>query len=628
MRFLLILNLFLPLLTCGQSTSWINEIHYDNTGVDSLEFVEILAASNNLKIYAYNGATGLPYDSALVDTLVYHQFSGFRLHVWYPELLQNGPGDGICLTSDDSVIHAIAYEKSFTAIDGPAAGEVFPDIGASEDTYTPIGFSLQISGKGERPKHFIWEQDSLWTPGKLNKGQQITSQPVLYLDCPIDSIRFNKTPVGYHSASRTLTVRGSNLHEPIRIYPPEGFTIDTNQYFNQPIAIGQYLELTPSNGCLPPTDVFLRFEPVNPTGILQCGILTLSNPETEGLRVITCGEEGYYDFPRMWINEFHYDDIGTDTLEFVELAVQHAERYDSEDIQLFAYNGGNGTHYRDYALHEMTAYSTPDPAWSLFVMNIPQLQNGPDGFALCYRDSCHQFLSYEGEFMALNGPAFGQWSTDFGLQEFPDSPNLSSLQLIGEGKQLSDFIWLYTPGTNTRGLPNISQILPLKLLESQLQRIENHVQVSWKVANNDNVLGYKLSTSTEGHTWDSLAWLDPNANGDHTFTYEDPSTHYLQLSCLTLENEVILLKTIKVTGAPVLEWSLTSEEILFSPIAQTNVSIDIVNISGQIIQRLSDRIINHRLALNHWLDVLPSGTYLLRIAHPNRPAPKVLRFSR
>ena len=81
MRFLLILNLLLPLITLGQTTSWINEIHYDNEGADSLEFVEILAISSNLKVFAYNGATGSPYDSALVDTLAFTQFNGFRLHV-------------------------------------------------------------------------------------------------------------------------------------------------------------------------------------------------------------------------------------------------------------------------------------------------------------------------------------------------------------------------------------------------------------------------------------------------------------------------------------------------------------------------------------------------------------------
>ena len=48
---------------------WINEFHYDNTGVDSQEFVEVIAPSSladltNIRLTLYNGGDGTPYGAS------------------------------------------------------------------------------------------------------------------------------------------------------------------------------------------------------------------------------------------------------------------------------------------------------------------------------------------------------------------------------------------------------------------------------------------------------------------------------------------------------------------------------------------------------------------------------------
>ena len=74
------------------------------------------------------------------------------------------------------------------------------------------------------------------------------------------------------------------------------------------------------------------------------------------------------------------------------------------------------------------------------------IQNGPDGFSLSIPGSLCELLSYEGSFMATDGPANGQISTDIGLNE-----NSSAL---GESLQLFGGTWT-GPSDDTPGSTNI-----------------------------------------------------------------------------------------------------------------------------------------------------------------------------
>ena len=86
--------------------------------------------------------------------------------------MQNGDPDGLALVDPtDEVVEFISYEGSFTANDGPAFGMSSADVGVSESSSTPVGFSLQLSGNGAEAADFTWQSPATDTPGSPNTGQ-------------------------------------------------------------------------------------------------------------------------------------------------------------------------------------------------------------------------------------------------------------------------------------------------------------------------------------------------------------------------------------------------------------------------------------------------------------------------
>lgn len=93
--------------------------------------------------------------------------------VWIPIIgLQNGAPDGIALIDASSTpIQFLSYEGSFIATDGEASGITSVDIGVSQSSSTPVGYSLQLQGTGTEYTDFTWTKDIEATPGSPNIGQ-------------------------------------------------------------------------------------------------------------------------------------------------------------------------------------------------------------------------------------------------------------------------------------------------------------------------------------------------------------------------------------------------------------------------------------------------------------------------
>lgn len=53
-----------------------------------------------------------------------------------------------------TVVQFLSYGGTFTAVGGPAAGQMSTDIGRVENTNTPVGSSLQLTGDGSRYSDF------------------------------------------------------------------------------------------------------------------------------------------------------------------------------------------------------------------------------------------------------------------------------------------------------------------------------------------------------------------------------------------------------------------------------------------------------------------------------------------
>lgn len=160
------------------SPIFINEIHYDNTGTDAGETIEVVAPEGtNLTGYSlvlYNGSGGAAYDTKALSGTV---GASRTVTQSYPvNGIQNGAPDGVALIGPgNTVIQFLSYEGAFTAVGGPAAGVTSTDIGVSESGSEPAGLSLQLSGSGDAYGDFTWQSARASSFGALNSGQAYTA---------------------------------------------------------------------------------------------------------------------------------------------------------------------------------------------------------------------------------------------------------------------------------------------------------------------------------------------------------------------------------------------------------------------------------------------------------------------
>ena len=162
----------------------------------------------------------------------------------------------------------------------------------------------------------------------------------------------------------------------------------------------------------------------------------------------------------VWLNELHYDNVSTDEGEFVEIVLEEVPGNVLSDYTVTFYNGNNGSSYDSKTFDQFTVGVNIDEFTILYYYK-EGIQNGePDGIAIDYQGTLipGQFLSYEGAFEAIGGPANGVTSTNIGVMEGSTTEIGQSLQLLGTGAIYNDFIW-QEPATETPGALNNGQII-------------------------------------------------------------------------------------------------------------------------------------------------------------------------
>ncbi|QPH52913.1 ExeM/NucH family extracellular endonuclease [Pontivivens ytuae] len=151
------------------------------------------------------------------------------------------------------------------------------------------------------------------------------------------------------------------------------------------------------------------------------------------------------------INEIHYDNDGTDVGEFVEVRVAETDE-GAENLTLYYYNGSNGEVYLTTGIGPR---GSSDDEFSYNFIELPTngLQNGsPDGVALVNdRGQVLDFISYEGSFVAVDGPAAGLRSLDIGVSEDGDTPVGASLARADDGSWFVDDV-------DSRGFANDQEV--------------------------------------------------------------------------------------------------------------------------------------------------------------------------
>ena len=140
----------------------ISEFHYDNSGTDTGEAVEISGpAGTDLTgwtLVLYNGAsTSLaPYTTTSLTALgpipATCDTRGVVVVTYPSNGIQNGSPDGLALVNaGGTVIEFLSYEGTFVAASGPAAGLTSTDIGILEAGTESISPSPRSSVKALAP---------------------------------------------------------------------------------------------------------------------------------------------------------------------------------------------------------------------------------------------------------------------------------------------------------------------------------------------------------------------------------------------------------------------------------------------------------------------------------------------
>jgi DNA/RNA endonuclease G (NUC1) len=137
--------------------------------------------------------------------------------------------------------------------------------------------------------------------------------------------------------------------------------------------------------------------------------------------------------PSVRFSEIHYDNASTDVGEAIELSGPAGTSLAGWSVVL--YNGNGGAAYNTRALTATIPATCGDRG--VVVLTYPQdgIQNGsPDGMALVDGNGqVVEFLSYEGTFTAVGGPANGMVSTDIGVSQAGNTPAGRSLGRTAAG---------------------------------------------------------------------------------------------------------------------------------------------------------------------------------------------------
>src|SRR5919106_4357738 len=171
-----LLALVAMLLFAGTATAqtnvFVNELHYDNTGADAGEAIEIAAPQGTdltgWDVVLYNGNGGATYGTLPLTGAV----GASRVTVVDSPGIQNGAPDGVALVDAGGTGRQfLSYQGVFTAVGGPADGMLSTDIGVSQDGSEATGLSLQLTGTGDSDDDFTWTGPRAGSFGALNAGQ-------------------------------------------------------------------------------------------------------------------------------------------------------------------------------------------------------------------------------------------------------------------------------------------------------------------------------------------------------------------------------------------------------------------------------------------------------------------------
>lgn len=473
---------------------FISELHYDNAGTDTGEFVEITAPAgtdlSNYFLEFYNGANS--YDVFPLTGIVPDAGSGCGAIQFLKSGIQNNGPDGIALATGTTVIEFISYEGTITASNGVATGIMSTDILVSEPSSSPIGESLQKTDSG-------WVGPISETPGIINTN--LTSCGTSSTAC-FDETTFDEpdciTPFCQINITQiTPTCLGDDTYDLDVCFTYQdplssqvNVTVDGVTYgpFAYPV----------SGGCITISGAMINVVGDGTTNLTVTVEDVMSNSAPPSVP---------------FISEFHYDNNGSDVGEFIEISA--ISSVDLAGYSLELYNG-NMTNilYQTIALSGMIG--DDGMGCGALSFDATGIQNGgsggsPHADAIALIDpsgTVIEFISYEGSLTAANGSAVGMTSIDVSVVQSSSTP-------IGASLKKEDGGWVVaandSPGVFNTGLtscgssgvlctasftfdePSCAVNCPVNIIEnsasiaSGIYQVSNNISSAGTVANTGNV---------------------------------------------------------------------------------------------------------------------------------------------
>jgi DNA/RNA endonuclease G (NUC1) len=329
--------------------------------------------------------------------------------------IQNGSPDAIALVDlFGTVLDFVSYEGVVVPTAGPAVGRVPTNIVAEETGTTPVGSSLQRNAAGA------------WAAGTSSFGAcnpevqapvvaSVTVAPANPSIFVGGTVSLTASALDIASAPITTTFTWTSNLPAVATVSPSGVVTAVS-------AGDAVIRATAANG------VF----------------------GTSAIHVTAAPPPTVSDFH---INEIHYDNVGVDTGEAIE--IEGPAGTDITAYTLVLYNGSNGTVYNEQIL--IGALPASCGSRGVFVVNYPQdgVQNGaPDAVALVDNfGTVLDFVSYEGVVTPTAGPALGRVPTNIVAEESNSTPIGSSLQRNSAG------VW--AAGASSFGACNADTPLPV-----------------------------------------------------------------------------------------------------------------------------------------------------------------------
>ena len=474
----------------------LNEFHYDNAGADIGEFVEVVltgvTSPGAVNLTLYNGNSGSPYNVINVgSTFDSHGTLGdgnrYYSVMLPPNGLQNGAPDGIAVDEGGILREFWSYEGAFTAFDGPAAGVTSTDVGAAEMSSTPPGSSIERVNFGS-----TWVlSEAANTRGAINSASTPLPGGAFlnefhYDNAGADTGEFIEVVLtgSADPAAVTATLYNGNggaSYNALNVgsgFDSHGVLGDGNRYYSVVLRPNGLQNGAPDGIAVDLAGTLLEFwsyegvftavdGPAAGMMSTDIAVAEMAAPQGSSVERIDFGatwilSEGQNtrgainkgltsDVPGAFVNEFHYDNAGADTGEFIEVVL--TESADPAAVTVTLYNGSHGGSYRVINVgSEFDSHGTLEDGNRYYSVATSGIQNGtPDGIAIDIDGELLEFWSYEGVFTASDGPAAGITSTDVGAEE-RSAPLGSSLQRIGLGDT-----WLLTEGANTQGAVNVPE---------------------------------------------------------------------------------------------------------------------------------------------------------------------------